>query len=108
MSAPRYRIARLADFLLVPADRLPACLLEFADWCEVMRQTDALLRTLAPDHPADQPIVAGEVFDWCDDGAHHVTMNLIGEDGTPLVRAHFPEEGPVEVTINQPSPKAAP
>ena len=97
-----YRIATLDDFLAVPEDRLAACLEEFADWCEVSRRTEAVLRTLVPDHPADKPLLAALAFEWTDDGARHVTMSLsfaAGDSSVELARVEWPEGGPVSVIV---------
>ena len=101
---PTYRIEKLADFLAVPPDRLAACLEEFIDWCEVYRNTEALLRTLATDHPADKPIVAMEAFLWIDDGARNITMRLSDDKGE-LVRVQHHDGGEPEVTI-RPAPES--
>jgi hypothetical protein len=100
MSHPTYQIAALSDFRKVPEDRLAACLTEFADWLEITRRADALLRSLAPDHPADQPILADELFVWIDDGARNVDMRLTAKDGEPdLIHVSWPESGETTVTV---------
>jgi len=99
---PSYHITTLADFLKVPEDRLAMCLVEFADWLEVTRRTDDLLRTLVPDYPADQPLVKAECFEWIDDGERNITMHLRDTNGNPAIDAHLPEEGEVTVKLHAP------
>ena len=98
---PEYRIASIADFLKVPEDRLTACLEEFEDWVCILRATDALIRTLAPDHPTDSPLVTEQSFTWVDDGARNITMRLDDADGERIVDAHYPEDGDPTVTVHR-------
>lgn len=110
MGEPKqYRIESLNDFLRVPEDRLLACLEEFVDWLEITRRMDALVRTIAPDHPADQPILTATSFVWIDDGARNMSMTLRSHDDTSdLMRVHWPEGGTATVETPDAEPPHVP
>ena len=65
--ANEYRIASLADFAAVPADRLDACLADFKAFLSYANQTGSQLAELFGS-AAEGLISVGESFTWIDDG----------------------------------------
>lgn len=85
-AAKTYTIRTVADFLLVPEDRLGECLREFRIMLDMARATTDLLG-----HVADEMARQGELkcapgdvrfqlldrFEWIDDDAGNVTMRIL-------------------------------
>lgn len=88
MSAPTYEIRTVRDFLAVPEDRIGECLREFAICLEMARASEALLDSTA--HALLTNEVADAIewrftrFEWIDDGARTVTLNIdVADSGAP-------------------------
>lgn len=66
--APRYVIATVDDFLKVPEDRIRDCLLEFADYLNIVRWATEAASGLCD-------VEAGP-FTWIDDGKQDRTIGI--------------------------------
>jgi hypothetical protein len=75
MSAPRYEIRTVSDFLNVPEDRRPLCLKEFAVWVELV----ANLKSMFDGIPFTEDF--SEKFVWVDDGKGTATIAIRTPDG---------------------------
>lgn len=77
---PTYAIRTVADFLLVPEDRLDECLREFRICVQMARASMDLLNATArgmdiKDLP-EGDLFAFTVFRWIDDDAGNITVNI--------------------------------
>jgi hypothetical protein len=71
MSEPnRYRLATVADFFSVPAERRADCLHDFRLWLEVLEACDAVFVGIAGIRQERG------FFTWIDDGKHDAVLNL--------------------------------
>lgn len=78
MSAPRYEIKSVRDFLAVPEDRIADCLREFATMLEMARAATGLLDAVS-DEVAEPGAIRwrmGETFTWVDDGERNATLTI--------------------------------
>lgn len=80
MSAPSYDIVTVQDFLRVPADKIDACLHDFATFLQSAPAWARLLDAVADEmHGAGRVAFSvGDTFRWVDDGAHDMTMTVTG------------------------------
>jgi hypothetical protein len=69
MSGRTYEIKTVADFASVPADRLAACLQDFALWLEIRAEANRCL---------DSAKVSWvDIYLWKDDGRRDVTLRRV-------------------------------
>ena len=70
MSAPRYEIRTVRDFLAVPEDRIAECLREFAIVLEMARAGIGLMDAVSDEvtKPGAIRWQLDETFTWIDDG----------------------------------------
>jgi hypothetical protein len=71
----KYQIKTVADFLLVPKDRLADCLAEFAEFLNVARAIKEQCEIVAID----------ETFKWIDDGKKNAHFQIVFEREQPEV-----------------------
>lgn len=74
-TAPTYNIARVSDFLNVPADRIDACLEEFGEFLEMARGMGDLARIMG-EVTGEDGACKVEAFVWIDDGKRGGTLTI--------------------------------
>lgn len=75
-----YQISCLADFALIPPDRLEACLIDFAAWLRLFR-VDAEINDAATRMLGAPTTLVRNSFVWVDDGIIGVSAINIECDG---------------------------
>lgn len=73
---PSYEIKTVQDFLLVPADRLEACLSEFRDYLEYARDIMELAKLAGEIVGAKETESSVGSFNWTDDGIRKGTIHI--------------------------------
>lgn len=68
MSAPKYHINTVMDFLAVPPERRPDCLNDFYLWLRLVETSSRLVR--------DLPIEIDPEFVWIDDDKNEITVAI--------------------------------
>lgn len=66
----RYNLRTVEDFLDVPVEKLPACLVDFLSWIDIMRElrnANFLAENVKP---------IPDQFQWVDDGKHDVGITI--------------------------------
>lgn len=94
VSAPEYRIAKLADFLAVPAEKQAECLRDFEMWLQMAREQTAVNQIMS-DMLGGVVKFNVEYFTWCDDGISGLSSIDFHEDGgNRSMRIDFQERTP--------------
>ena len=75
--APEYLIRTTIDFLKVPEDRRPVCLMEFNVWLSLCDASQNLMKGL--------PLEWSDTFVWIDDGKHHASVHITDGEETITV-----------------------
>ena len=73
---PSYEIKTVQDFLLVPEDRLEACLTEFRDYLEYARDIAELAKLAGEIIGAKETQTTVGSFNWTDDGLRKGTIRI--------------------------------
>ncbi len=73
---PSYEIKTVQDFLLVPEDRLEACLTEFRDYLEYARDIMELAKLAGENIGAKETQTSVGSFNWTDDGIRKGTIHI--------------------------------
>jgi hypothetical protein len=75
MTAPRYRIKSVGDFLAVPVDKRGDCLKDFAFWLSMADKKDAIDKALIGlfGIPDDSTPLSITTFVWVDDGIEGIS-----------------------------------
>lgn len=73
---PSYEIKTVQDFLLVPEDRLEACLSEFRDYLEYARDIMELAKLAGEIVGAKETKSSVGSFNWTDDGLRKGTIRI--------------------------------
>ena len=74
---PSYEIKTVQDFLLVPEDRLEACLTEFRDYLEYARDIAELAKLAGEIIGAKETQTTVGSFNWTDDGLRKGTIRIV-------------------------------
>lgn len=103
-NAPTYTITTVADFLLVPEDRIGECLREFGLMLEMARAMKRLTESIADEmakesgathSPGDIRFQLVPYFEWIDDGLGTATVRIITDpDESPATGAVENAGGP--------------
>jgi len=75
-ASPAYEIKTVQDFLLVPEDRLEACLSEFRDYLEYARDIMELAKLAGEIVGAKETKSSVGSFNWTDDGIRKGTIHI--------------------------------
>lgn len=73
--SPSYEIECLDDFQKVPSNRIAACLSEFADYLEMVRNFKVLAESVGEMLGVDGAL-KGQSFVWIDDGKNERTIQV--------------------------------
>lgn len=93
MSAPEYRIATIADFLQVPAEKQAELLRDFATWLTAARDAAGISQDLT-DLLGGRMTLSTEYFTWIDDGVPGCSaIDLRADDGEQVARVLLPKGG---------------
>jgi hypothetical protein len=88
-----YKIEAIADFLVIPDEKLASCLEDFAAWIRVSRRAADYEKVLGDMLDAKGQIkMIMDGFTWRDDGISGVRAFDIESDGESLGRIEVPEQ----------------